>query len=225
MSSPAALAQPSQMQGTFRPSIFLENIIRFLMPYFLPVAPSPAEARADILETLATYGVHTRSAMLSAAQAIAFGFATLETLQEAKDPDLTPAMRLKYRSCANTLTRSAEKADRFLDYKRIDDAQGAPPPQAAQTRPAEPLNDLSDPDAQAAIAFARDQIALHRNKTGNAKPQPARRSSILPSRPGLTPREQEENNRMWGHAMIRALDDMGMPVQLVSAQSPPTPAS
>jgi len=218
MSTPA---QPSPTQANFRPSIFLENIVRFLMPYFLPVAPSAAEARADILETLATYGVHTRSAMLSAAQAIAFGFATLETLQEAKDPELTPAMRLRYRSCANTLTRSAEKADRFLDYKRLCNAPGAPTPQAAQTPPAEPHNDLSDPDAQAAIAFARDQIAQHRNKAANPKPQAARRASILPTRPGLTPQEQEENNRMWGHAMIRALDDLGMPVQLIDTAPPP----
>jgi hypothetical protein len=200
----------------YKPSPFLENIIRFLMPYFLPVTPGPAEARAEILETLASYNAFTRSTLLSAAQAIAFGFATLETLQEAKDPDLNAAMRLRHRSCANALTRSAEKAENALAHKRDNEATATPrppterSPQAAQTHPAD---DMSDPDAQAAIAFAQAQIAQHRQKAAQGKPTPH------PARPDLTPEEQEEHDRMWGLAFMNALNGVAIPGQTTA---PPT---
>lgn len=42
-----------------KPSLFLERMILFLRPYFLSITPDHDLARAEILETLASYGART----------------------------------------------------------------------------------------------------------------------------------------------------------------------
>jgi hypothetical protein len=108
------------------PSPFLERLIRLLLPFFLGVCPDLDSARAEILETLASYGAQTRAQLLNAAQIIAFGLAALDMLHEAKTTDMSPSMRLRFRGCANNLNRSSKQNEQTLT-KRLacDDPQAA----------------------------------------------------------------------------------------------------
>lgn len=188
------------------PNPFLELITLFLMPFFVPVCPDGPVARSEILETLAAYGATSRSQVINATRIVAFSFVALETLVESKEPDISPSMRVRYRGCANNLNRSCQQNESMLTDRLA--AERSTPPQHAATRPpaAEPTNDLMDTDAQAALDHARTEINKHR------KGLPGPRSSILPSR-DLAPAEQQENNRLWGNAMMTVLAELGMPVQ------------
>jgi hypothetical protein len=44
-----------------QPSLFLESIIAFLMPYFSIHASNARAARSEILDTIASYDTHTRA--------------------------------------------------------------------------------------------------------------------------------------------------------------------
>jgi hypothetical protein len=97
------------MASPFMASPFMERLIRFLVPYFIVVTPDLEAARAEVLETLASYGARTRSEMLNAIQIIAFGLSALETLGEAKTDEMSPSMRLRFRGCANNLNPPARR--------------------------------------------------------------------------------------------------------------------
>ena len=74
-----------------------EPIIRFLMPSFTDAGVEISAARSEILDTLAAYGARTRCEILNAAQIIAFGLSTLDTLAEAKVTEMSPSLRLRFR--------------------------------------------------------------------------------------------------------------------------------
>jgi hypothetical protein len=182
------------------PKLFFEQLILFLLPYFLPAAPDPAVARAEILETLASYGGRTRSEILNAAHIIAFSFAALDTLAEAKDPDLSPSLRLRYRGCANNLNRSCQQNEKTLARRMAADA----------VEPTEePVKDLPDAEFHEAIQHAEANIAAYRNCPGGNR---------SPGSPSLTLRvsQGDKNNRLWGSAMMSILTEIGMPVQRAS---------
>jgi hypothetical protein len=101
-----------------QPSLFLDRMVRFLMPYFATMTPDPALARAEILETLESYGVRTRAEILNAVQIIAFSFSALEMLAEAKEtPDLSPSAKLRFRSCANGMNRASQQNEKALEKR------------------------------------------------------------------------------------------------------------
>ena len=100
------------------PGAFLETIIAHLLPHFLPAAKNPQEARQEILATLNAYETTSRSELLLAAQVIALGMTTLDALAEAKATDTPPALRIRHRSTANSLNRSATQTERTLDRRR-----------------------------------------------------------------------------------------------------------
>ena len=186
--------------GTPHPNPFLERIILFLMPYFLPVAPDAAIARAEIMETLASYGGTSRSEVINTARIIAFSFAALDTLAEAKDPDLSPSLRLRYKGCANNLNRACQQNELMLVERLTSVASQAP------RVAAEPVNDVADAEVEGAIRHARAEIETYRNRLA------AGRSPTLPA--GTLPDAgPDEYKRQWGRAMIGILGEMGMPVQ------------
>jgi len=172
-------------------SPFLERLILFLMPYFAAITPDPDLTRAEILETLASYGARTRSEMLNAAQIIAFSFSTLDSLAEAKTPEMSPSMRLRHRGCATNLNRSGRQNEQTLAKRLASPVPNAPEPAA------EPLNDVPEAEFEQALQHAQAQIATYRNRR--------------------SPAEEAENKRLWGSAMINILSEMGMPVQPVRA--------
>ena len=193
---PAATSLP-------HPNPFLERIILFLMQYFLPVCSDPAVARGEILETLASYGGTSRSQVINAARIIAFSFAALETLSKSTEPGLSPSLRLRYKGCANNLNRSCQQNERMLAERLVADA-------AVTQAAAEPINDVTDTEVQAAIRHASAEIDTHRDRLSGP------RAPVLPKRK-LPPAQQEDHSRLWGNAMMTILGEMGMPVQPAGA--------
>jgi hypothetical protein len=135
-----------------RPSAFLEQIIRFLMPFFITTAVDIDAARFEILDTLDSYGARTRAEMLNAAQIIAFGMSTLDTLAEAKAADLSPSLRLRFRGCANGLNRATQQNENTLKQRLACDLP----------RDTDPLDDISDHQMQEIIQQAQAKIDSHR---------------------------------------------------------------
>ncbi len=180
-------------------SPFLERLLRFLIPYFTDVTPDLAAARAEAMETLASYGARTRAELLCAAQVIVFGFATLEALHETKTTDMSPLMRLRFRGCANNLNRSCQKTEQTL-IKRLDCDEPA-----ATDAEIDPVNDVSEPQVEEALQQTQAKIDTYRNRiSGNRpahSPQPPAQSS------------KHDNKRLWGEAMMDTLAEMGMPVR------------
>src|ERR1700677_1231110 len=141
-----------------QPNSFLETIIAFLLPYFSAASMDKQEARSEILDTLACYETRTRAEMLMAAHIIALGMTTLDVLAEAKTTEMSQSMRLRYRSCANSLNRSTLRTEKALDLRLCDEL-----PATADPMP-EPVNDLQDSELKAAIEQAQAKIDTHRNR-------------------------------------------------------------
>jgi hypothetical protein len=193
------------------PSPFLERIIRFLMPYFYDLAPEPAAARREVLETLASYGGRSRSEIINAARIIAFSFSALDILAEAQGADMSALMRLRHRGCANGLNRSCQQNEQILAKRLARDLPTEP------KSTAEPANDMPEPMLEDAIQTAEAQIAAYRKRPAGPAPiHPASHlSPRLPSRT-VSAAEQEKNKRMWGNAMVNVLAELGMPVQPIA---------
>src|ERR1700733_8382552 len=131
------------------PNSFLETIIAFLLPYFSAASMDKHEARSEILDTLASYETRTSAEMLQAAHIIALGMTTLDVLAEAKTAEMSPSMRLRYRSCANSLNRSTLQTEKALDLRLCDEVLPASNPTP------EPMNDLPEAELKAAIEQAQ----------------------------------------------------------------------
>ena len=162
---PTNTADPLIMTS-LQSSPYLERLIRYLIPYFTGVTPDLQAARAEALETLVSYGGRTRAELMNAVQVIILGFSTLETLGEAKTTDMSPSMRLRFRGCANNLNRNGQKTEQTL-LKRL--ACDVPSPTQVT---AEPINDIAEPEAEAALQQTQAENRHH--------PQPPLRQ---PSRP------------------------------------------
>ena len=220
------------------PPPFLITIIAFLEPWFLGAGIDLAAAQTEIVETLSSYGTRSRAEIIQAAKIIAFSMASLETLKNGTAPDLSPSMRLRYRSCANGLDRSSQQNEKAL-VARLDCAL----PEAA-----EPIDDVSDADAHDAVEAARAGIDGYRNRLAERSPQPTGvhadpviiRPAAMVSAPlvrgfalpgsamdeapiedfpwpkvKVSTEAEERTKTMWRDAMIKVLGDMGRPVQPV----------
>jgi hypothetical protein len=194
-----------------RPSPFLEQIVRFLIPFFIGSATDFDAARADILETLASYGAQTRSQMLNAAQIIAFGMSALETLAEVNAAEMSPSMCLRHRSCANGLNRSGQQHEKALAVRLTCHHPNAAEPEA------EPTNDV--PAAQVQATIQQTQATID---TTRARLSPVRSVSASPL---MGTPQQDRNKQLWGGAMIDTLAQMGMPVVAAPASQNATPRS
>jgi hypothetical protein len=162
MSSPAAI----------RPGPFLNRLVIYLLPYFLAVTSDEEKAKADILETLASYGARTRAELVKAVQIIAFSFAALEVLAEAKaSQQMPPPLRLRYFGCANALNRHSEHSEKTLEKRLKCDLPAAVKSTAepARTPVAEPVNDLSEADADVTMQQAHNVIAAYRDRLTAAR--------------------------------------------------------
>ncbi len=138
------------------PNSFLETIIAFLLPYFSAASRDKHEARSEILDTLASYETRTRAEMLQAAHIIAFGMTTLDVLAEAKTAEMSQSMRLRYRSCANSLNRSTLQTEKALDQRLGDELPAAP------AEMAEPIDDMRQAEIMAVIQQAKAKIDTQR---------------------------------------------------------------
>lgn len=180
------------------------------MPYFVGVCADLGAARAEILETLASYGARTPSELLNAAQIIAYGLSALDMLQEARTADMSRSMRLRFRGCANNLNRSVQRSERALAMRLADAAPDAVEPIA------EPVAAVPDLDVQQAIQPAVHNIAKYRKPLSSGRAAAARPatavSGSLPA--GASQQDrcelQRRNEQMWAGAMMNVLADLGM---------------
>ena len=179
-------------------SPFFERLLRYLIPYFTGVTPDLQAARAEALETLASYGARTRGELMNVVQVIILGFSTLETLSEATAGEMSPSMRLRFRGCANNLSRNGQKTEQTL-MKRL--ARDVPIPTPLTT---EPVADLPEPQVEETLRATQAKIDTTRNRLSGARP----------SHNPQPPLSQADNNkRLWGSVMMDTLAEMGMPVQ------------
>src|SRR5271165_6949752 len=150
------------------PNSFLETIIALLMPYFMAASRDKQEARSEILDTLTAYETRTRAEMLQAAHIISFGLTTLDVLAEAKTAEMSQSMRLRYRSCANSLNRSTLQTEKALDQRLGDEIPAAP----AEMQ--EPVDDMREAEIMAAIQQHQANINTQRPRAHPAtSPHPA----------------------------------------------------
>jgi hypothetical protein len=190
---------------TLHPSLFLDRVVRFLIPYYLPITADLAVARADILETLACYGARTRAEVLNAVQVIAFGFSALDTLAEAKamEQEMSPVLRLRYRGCANSLHRSGQQAEKTLERRLACDRPNTP------RLAAEPVNDIPDAEAAELLQQTCVRIDTTRNRLSGAHP------AALPQ---TNPASPQDHTRWFSNsAIMQALSGQGMPNAAASA--------
>ncbi len=221
--------------------MLLEQIIRFLLPCFLATAVDLDAARQDILDTLRSYGARTRAELLNAAQIIAFSLSALDTLSEAGSGVMSPAMRLRYRGCANGLSRSSQQNEHALQQRLCTDpvvpehaepAHTAPAPllmeptlaqHAASYQPtaaqpqsepaANPLHTLPDGYAQQILT----QAGGHQQSAPHAAAAPVTPQATATPLPLAAPAAKPDRNaRLWAGAMIETLRQMGMPVAPIS---------
>jgi hypothetical protein len=157
-----------------RQSACLEIVIGFLLPYFAGAAVDLRSARADVIETLASYGPRTRAEFLQAAQVIALSMTTLEVLHEAKTMEMSPSMRIRHRGNANSLNRAAVQTQKSLDHSLACAIPERPRPPATP----DPTDDLSDAEVHAAVEQARAAVEAYRNRFApDADPTPHQRST------------------------------------------------
>jgi hypothetical protein len=172
------------MSRPLQPSLFLERLIRFLLPFFLDTTQNVEAARSEILETIASHGARSRAQMLNVAQIIAFGLSALELLSEARAAtEMSPSMRFRFRSCANGLNRACQQNAKSLAKHLACDH-----PEATA-----PINDVPDAIVQEAIERSRAKIESYRNRLYGA---------------------QTPDQRPWGSKMMESLiEQVGKPTQ------------
>lgn len=120
---------------------------------------------------------------------IALSFTSLELLGQAKaTTDLPPNIRLRYIASANSLARICHQNGMTLAKRLTCDL-----PEATV---AEPVDDISQEDAGAALQQAKAQIDRFRNRLSGARP-PTGPHAV----PGL---HTDPNQRPWSSAMISA---------------------
>ena len=180
------------------PNSFLETIIAFLMPYFIAASRDKHEARSEILDTLAAYETRTRAEMLQAAHIIAFGMTTLDVLAEAKTAEMSQSMRLRYRSCANSLNRSTLQTEKALDQRLGDET---------------PRRPRRNGGADRRHAGSRDNGRHPAGQGEDQHPAPARPPRHRPASRNKRPADQTWNPHLWASAMINSLQQPAAPVQ------------
>ena len=136
--------------------------------------------------------------MLQAAHIIAFGITTLDVLAEAKTAEMSQSMRLRYRSCANSLNRSTLQTEKALDQRLGDEIPAAP------AEMPEPIDDMRQAEIMAAIQQYKAKIDAQRPRAHPATgPHPATNE----------PRDQAWNPELWASAMLDSLQQPAGPVQ------------
>jgi hypothetical protein len=189
------------------PNPFRERLLTFLLPYFRVVTKEFEVARDTVLDTLASYGAHSRPELINAARIFAFSFSALDMLAEVKSVEMSLSMKLRYRSCANGINRSCQQDEQRL-AKRLACDQPGPVKSAAKSAakpPAGPTDDTPQAEFEAAIQQAEAEIATYRNRLSGARPA----TSPQP----LSAAHHERNQRRGAGIMMNVLADRGMPVQ------------
>ncbi len=125
---------------------FLEQIVAHLVHLFIRGAGGDeAAARHAVLSTLAAYDPTDEQELRLAAEIISFGFAALEALAKAMNPDLSLSAILRLRGNANAAHRSGHQCQRSLDKLRKERRTAAG--LAAARTPGTPANTADTAEA------------------------------------------------------------------------------
>jgi hypothetical protein len=179
----------TEPQETTPTNVLLTLIVALLAPMFLSVCGSDiALAQAAALETVNDYRAQNNAGLIAVALIVAYGLATLSSLSQSMEDNITPSMALRLRGNANALNRSAEQNRQALK-RSLDDAAFYPP----MTETGIPAldNDPLTEDTIIADAAAAQKRAAQAHTT--------------PDSP-LTTAEQQ-NRAMWANAMAEVAND------------------
>ncbi|HEY4042945.1 MAG TPA: hypothetical protein VGM32_14025 [Rhodopila sp.] len=146
------------------PSAFLETLIALLLPHFTAACADIHDTRREIIETLGAYPTRTRAEMLQAARIIALGMTTLDALAESRTPEISQSLRIRCRSCANSLNRSTIATEKALDRRLACDL---------------PTTNGQAADVQATPAGGGDPIDPRATRAAIAPPVQAQRNQQL----------------------------------------------
>jgi hypothetical protein len=103
---------------TIAPAFLEEIVARLLHLFILGAGGDETAARYAVLSTLAAYDPEDEQELRLAAEIISFGFAALEALAKAMNPDLPVNAVLRLRGNANAAHRSGHQCQRTLDKLR-----------------------------------------------------------------------------------------------------------
>ncbi len=161
---------------SFFPTIapaFLEEMVAHLLHLFIRGAGGDeAAARYAVLSTLAAYDPEDEQELRLAAEIISFGFAALEALAKAMNPDLPLNAVLRLRGNANAAHRSGHQCQRTLDKLRKDRRTAAS--RAAARSPAPEIRiRLTQPTQATSCPISRPSPQTCRaNSAGNWNAKP-----------------------------------------------------
>jgi hypothetical protein len=174
---------------------FLEEIVAHLVHLFIRGAGGDqAAARHAVLSTLAAYGPEDEQELRLAAEIISFGFAALEALAKAMNPDLPLNAVLRLRGNANAAHRSGHQCQRTLEKLQRDRRTASGLAAARSPAPEMPANpaDLVHPPTQPATPphlsrqqrreLERKSVKAQRKETERARLD-ARTAARTPSLP------------------------------------------
>jgi len=120
-------ADPGHDSPAHPSDLLLQLIVAFLAPMFMSASTGDLGfARLAALETIASYGLRTQAELMNIAQIIAFGLAAMDSLWLSMADDVSLTMKIRLRSTANGLNRSAQQNQRVLDKRRTDDPPSKP---------------------------------------------------------------------------------------------------
>jgi hypothetical protein len=175
--------------------VFLNLIAAFLTPMFLaPAGGDPTYARMAALETVNSYGVRTLADLLPVAQIIAFGFATLASLNQSMADNIAVSLALRLRGNAASLNRAAEACRRALTQAPNIE----PDTQQIAEREQQTLANLAEVEQRFAAATAPAPTA----QPAAAAQAPIPAAPLLPSRP-RSPAQEKADKIAWAGAMTR----------------------
>jgi hypothetical protein len=103
---------------TIAPAFLEEIVSRLLHLFLLGAAGDEIAARYAVVSTLAAYDPSDEQELRLAAEIISFGFAALEALAKAMNPELPLNAVLRLRGNANAAHRSGHQCQRTLDKLR-----------------------------------------------------------------------------------------------------------
>ena len=145
---------------------FMERIILSLLPFFIASTADLDEARAAIVDAIASYGARTQGEITEAEQILALGFCTVDSLAEFTDSGMSVNKRLRLRGTASALVRSKKSCQQALaDSLYMEVAEPAQPDQVRA-------------EARAAALFAamqrmRDRAQQRENQPAATTPKQA----------------------------------------------------
>ena len=163
--------------------------------------------RAEIIETLASYGPRNRAELIAATQLIACTMSALSVMAEAEAADMSPSMRLRFRGCANNLNRHGEQAQKTLEKRLACDLPVARDPAAEAA--ADAAADAADAVVIEQLRQTKLMIEAGRQRLSETNPAVARR---------LLPTQQDGPDQPpWGSAMLAAAAHPAIPPHAASA--------